>query len=254
MEVEEAGSNPAKLAEAIHAQFDNGRRAVPVTDIAKALDILEIRAEPLSNFEGALITTAERGLGSILVNGESDRRRQAFTIAHELGHFLNGWHQPTEDGGGGFWCSREDVRTGKWTLKRGLSRHEFQEREANRFAIELLAPRKLLKTDLCRAPDLAHVVSIARDFDISREAAARRYVDLHPEAVAIAFSHAGKLRYWAGSLGNRRGAIASGDRVPQLPAPRNGERLSGVEEADPSDWLGEPDPGSACRQPPESSG
>ena len=67
-------------------------------EIARALDIHEIRVEPLSNFEGALITTAERGYGSILVNGNVDRRRQTFTIAHELGHFLNIWHRPDDRG------------------------------------------------------------------------------------------------------------------------------------------------------------
>ena len=243
MEVEEAGSNPVRLAEAIHAQFDNGRRPVPVAEIARALDIIEIRTEPLSNLEGALITTPERSYGSILVNGKSGRQRQTFTIAHELAHFLNGWHQPT-DKDGGFWCSRADMQVGKWTLRKEVSRHQRQESEANLFAIELLAPRKLLKADLDREPDLAHVMSIASDLDISREAAARRYVDLHSASVAIAFSYAGTLRYWAGSLGDRRRSFARGDRLPPLPAPRNGTSLSDIEAVDPADWLLDPDAGS----------
>ena len=236
MAIEEFGPNPTRLAEAIHAQYDNGRRPVPVGEIARALDIHEIRVEPLSNFEGALITTPERGFGSILVNGNVDRRRQTFTIAHELGHFLNIWHRPATEAGG-FWCSREDIRVGHWTLRKGLSRHQVQEREANRFAIDLLAPRKLLADDLAQDPDLAHVISIASDLEISREAAGRRYVDLLPSSVAIAFSHAGNLRYWAGSLGDRRRAVARGDTMPPLPGSRNGTSLSGVEEADPADWL-----------------
>ena len=87
MAVEEVGSNPARLARAIHGQLGLTQGSVPVREIGAALDIDEIRAEPLTNFEGALITTPERGTGKILINSKADPRRRRFTIAHELGHF-----------------------------------------------------------------------------------------------------------------------------------------------------------------------
>jgi Zn-dependent peptidase ImmA (M78 family) len=45
-------------------------------------------------FEGALLTTAERDTGAIVVNKNASPQRQRFTLAHELGHLLNPWHVP----------------------------------------------------------------------------------------------------------------------------------------------------------------
>ncbi len=76
MAIEEVGSNAVRLAKAIHVQLGMARSAVPIHEIATALDIIEIRAEPLTNLEGALITTPERGVGRILINSGSGPRRQ----------------------------------------------------------------------------------------------------------------------------------------------------------------------------------
>ena len=107
MALDDVGANPQRIAEAIHEQLGEGSGPVPVREIARALDIVEIREEPLTNIEGALVTTPERGSGSILVNANSDPRRRRFSIGHELGHFLNAWHRPTSPGG--FQCSRSDM-------------------------------------------------------------------------------------------------------------------------------------------------
>ena len=52
--VEGAGDDPVALARAVHGQLPDLKGAVPVYDIALALDIEEIRAEPLTSFEGCL--------------------------------------------------------------------------------------------------------------------------------------------------------------------------------------------------------
>ena len=239
IEIEEAGPNPVKLAAAIHDQLDNERGPVPVQAIARALDIQEIRIEPLDNLEGALITRPERGYGSILVNGNSNRQRQRFTIAHELGHFLNPWHVPAD--GGGFRCSRDDIRTGEWRIKASPTRHDRQETEANRFAIELLLPRARLHDALSAVPDLQPVLSAAQACDVSRAAAARRYVELQDATIAIAFSQNGKLRYWAKRPGFPATAIRRDDPLRDLPKASAGARLSDLEDADPADWLAQSD-------------
>jgi Zn-dependent peptidase ImmA (M78 family) len=142
MNIEEAGgSNPKKLAGAIHDQLrqlgiDNGR--VPVQEIATALDIDEIRLEPVESFEGALVTTPERTTGKILANSQSRPTRRSFTIAHELGHFLNIWHRPME--GDRFVCSKKDIGPGFTSAAQVIDPHQIQESEANSFAIELLIP------------------------------------------------------------------------------------------------------------------
>jgi hypothetical protein len=65
MALDDVGANPSRIAAAIHKQLGEGSDAVPVFEIAKALDIIEIRHAPLTNFEGALITPPERGYGTI---------------------------------------------------------------------------------------------------------------------------------------------------------------------------------------------
>src|SRR5262245_61704543 len=107
MALDDVGANPRRLAQAIHEQLGKGKGPVPIREIAMALDIDEIREGSLTNIEAALITTPERGSGSILVNLNSSRQRRRFSIGHELGHFLNPFHQPTSPEG--FHCSRSDM-------------------------------------------------------------------------------------------------------------------------------------------------
>ena len=135
--LDDAGGNPRKIAEAIHLQLGDLTGPVPVDAIAHALDIVEICKEPLTSFEGALITNVEKDYGSILVNARSNPQRRRFTVAHELGHFLNAWHKPTIQ------CSREDM-----IVSAARDRHLRQETEANAFSIELLTPRKRLACHL----------------------------------------------------------------------------------------------------------
>ena len=190
MVLEDVGYNPRRIAEAIHAQLGGLSGPVPVHAVAFARDIIEIREEPLTSFEGALLTTPQRGYGSILLNTQSTPQRRRFTVGHELGHFLNPLHKPTAPDA--FFCSRADM-----IVSAADSRHLRQEAEANVFAIELLTPRKRLARHLAPPADLQHVLNIASEFDISKEAGARRYVALHDEKLALVFSRNGKARYLA---------------------------------------------------------
>ena len=190
MALDDVGANPRRLANAIHEQLDDPPGPLPVHDIALALDISEVREEWLTNLEGALITMPERDKGKILVNRASIPQRRRFTLAHELGHFLNPWHQPTT--ATGFECTRSDMAAGDLQSR---DCHRRQEAEANSFAIELLTPRKHLSQHLEGDADLRGVVAIAAAFGISREAAARRYVSLHPDTTAVVFSRNGFFYY-----------------------------------------------------------
>src|SRR5689334_16823627 len=91
MALDDVGANSRRLAEAVHEQLGEGLGPVPVYEIARALDIDEIREEPLSNIEAALVTTPERDRGAVLLNTESSPQRRRFSLGHELGHFLNTW-------------------------------------------------------------------------------------------------------------------------------------------------------------------
>ena len=240
MEIEEAGPNSSRMAAAVVRQLE-GEGRVPVMEVAKALDIIELRGEPLENLEGALLTDAERSSGSILFNAKSGLPRQRFTVAHELCHFLNIRHRQTAEAG--FRCSRSDMRISQLGRDHEDNWHRQQKFEANQFAIELLIPSRRMGPFLRRELAIETMLDMNSLFDVSREAAGRRLIECHDEVGAIVFSKDGRVRY----------AITNG-RFPKLAITRDvsmpvsvqkilkgPQSLSQLEEADPADWLGEPD-------------
>jgi hypothetical protein len=232
IEVEEAGPNATRLAEAIHLQLRPRSGPVRVHDIASALDIIEIREEPLNDCEAALITLPERNYGLILLNLNSSPQRRRYSVGHELLHFLNPWHEPTSPEG--FHCSRQDMIE---TDGFGRDRHRRQEAEANEFAIELLAPPARVAPYVDGSADLKQALAMAKNLDISREAAARRYVALHEERLAVAFVKDEHLRYVELGAEFPRLSISKGQPIPFLPRGSGSGALSAFEEIDAVDWL-----------------
>lgn len=208
--IEEAGPNPENLALAVLAQLGIVSKPIPIIAIAKALDIIEIRYEELESFEGALLTTAERDVGSILINANPNNgpQRQRFTLAHELGHFLNTLHKPHNEAG--FMCAKADIKFEGPHIKSGLTRHEVQEREANRFAIELLAPRQRIIALSNDDASVRDVLRISSELELSKESAARRYAELHPGKIAIVFTLNGDVKYSTNSPSGLRLAVRKG--------------------------------------------
>lgn len=237
MIIEDAGANPARLAAAIHEQLGETERAIDVRGVAHALDIFEIREEVLDNFEGALIAPPERGEGSILINRCSHYKRQRFTIAHELGHFLNPWHAPAPDGSSS--CTKADLRRFSYGAGKINDRHHRQEGQANRFAIELLAPRKLVRPIIRRRDGMQAVLEIANLLELSREAAARRFVEVNDNPVAIAFSKDGRLRYWARHDEFPPPLVRRNQQMPLL-GPGGNSGFIAAGNAEPNEWLKDP--------------
>lgn len=188
MDLADAGS-PERLVTLILKGEPDMPMAVPVERLCKQLDIQSIEPLDIDGFEGGLITDSERSSGIILVKA-GPRRRQRFTIAHELGHFLIPTHIP--DTPGRFLCSQSDLLT--LSAKEG-ERRRSMEVQANRFASLLLMPPPILRKALkaCSDPDLQHIPKLARDFDVSKEAMARAYAEYHDESVAIIVIHHGKI-------------------------------------------------------------
>jgi hypothetical protein len=228
--LDDVGGNPRKIAEAIHLQLGDLSGPIPVYEIARALDIDEIRESPLSNLEGALITTPEKSYGAILVNLRSSPQRRRFTAGHELGHFLNPWHMPPLKTG--FACTQVDM-----IISFPQDRYYRQEAEANAFSIELLTPRNQLARYLRESANLEHALEIASAFDISKESAARRYIGLHHDCLALVVSHDEKVRYFERNGTFPRLCLGKGDSMPALPPPKGGQSLSAIEETHPSSWL-----------------
>jgi hypothetical protein len=199
-----------------------------------ALDIHEIREERLNHIEAALVTTPERDFGSILVNLNCSRQRRRFSVGHELCHFLNPLHRPTYREG--FWCSHSDMFL---AAHNNSDRHVRQEAEANAFSIELLAPRSRVRPFLKAPPDLKEVVRAASDLDISRGAAARRYVELHDETLAAIFCGGGKFIY-AQRNDEFPSLCLSKDQPVTLPGHREEGQISSFEDVNAADWVYRP--------------
>lgn len=122
-----------------------------------------IRYRPLGRCEARIIGTGDRAV--ITVNSRSSRRRQRFSIGHELGH----WHH---DRGRVLFCQAEDIGR---AATGGLS----PERVADRFASNLLMPDYLFQPIARRFAkiDFEAVRKIADAFDTSRTATAIRLVE-----------------------------------------------------------------------------
>jgi Zn-dependent peptidase ImmA (M78 family) len=200
--------SPLALAKALHRQLGQLVSPVPVIEIAQALDIQQVRIAELDGVEGMLLTDRVRSTGAILVNGRHGHRRARFTIAHELGHFLMEWH--TLSGETGFTCSSQDMRV-TWQGRRELR----QEAEANRFAIEILAPQSMVTGNLSRDPDLRDAQHMRDALDLSLEACVRRMVDCRDEPLAGIWSHNGQVRYLVRNNRFPFVTLKKGNRLPQ---------------------------------------
>lgn len=198
MELADFGS-PETIAQGIIDALKNMPVPVPIDSIARALDITSIEPLQTDQFEGGLITDRSKSEGIILVKGtQSDlaqgfTKRQRYTIGHELGHFLIPTHMPSADDQ--FLCTSGDMnQSGK---SKAIDKKIRMEAEANRFAANILMPRRLFQAELRRsaAPDIDLLVRISQKFDVSKEAAARRFSELVDSPSAIIFSKDGVFRY-----------------------------------------------------------
>lgn len=181
MKLSDLGS-PEALAACIVSHFPEIEVPIPLTRFAEAMGIVEIIGQQTDSFEGVLITNSAKMKGSIAYNEASRPERRRFTIAHELGHFLMPLH------GANAQCAKADM--GVLTTK---DPNRAREAEANRFAAALLMPRELFLRDMRRLgdPEVEHVVKLASDYEVSKEAAVRRYTCLSDDPCAVIFSQNG---------------------------------------------------------------
>lgn len=105
---------------------------VDLLKIAKLLDFNIISYPFPECRKGTVIV--EKGVKAIAINNKLSPCVRRFTIAHELGHFVNG-HQHAEN----------EFDNSE---KRFYSKYFKQEREADLFASELLMPKDFLVNDL----------------------------------------------------------------------------------------------------------
>lgn len=170
--------------------------------------------------------------GIILAPGQS-RGRTRFSIAHELGHY----HIPSHGGRSRGWCGEKDM----------VAREDWDatlEWEANDFAAELLMPRKPFSRDVeGRDPAFKEIGELASPdmYDVSRTAAALRYVELAKRRCALVCAEDGNIDWVAKSKDFPYRIPWIGDLVPPSSMSAftfNGEGdVSSLEELDPYVWL-----------------
>lgn len=227
-----------KIAEEIFRLAPDLPVPVPIEEIARQLDISDIRALETQGFEGGLVTDAEKSTGVILINVASQPQRRRFSIGHELAHFLSPWHRPLRPEG--FLCTAEDMRI-SWAATMDLA--AAMEVEANRFSAKILMPRQRFRSDMRRRQgcELAHVLDLARQYNTSKEATTRRYVDLQDEPCAAIVSRHGKvLRFYRNEdfpyLDVKNGTpVPPGSVTANRDLPPGG--VTDCEEIDGSTWL-----------------
>jgi len=163
---------------------------VPIELLCQQLDIEKIAELETDAFEGGLITDTTRSSGVVLVNRTRPRKRQRYTIGHELGHFLIPTHIPNADGR--FLCSRDDMA--RLSAKEG-ERRARMEVEANKFASLILIPPPIFRKHLgaLGQSDLAHISQLAQRYDVSKDAMARAYATYHTDSIAIVVCKDGKI-------------------------------------------------------------
>lgn len=239
IELDGIGS-PAGLAARIHELAPDLPLDFSIEDVCRRLDIEDIRDERVHSFAAMLLMEPNRAWGAIVVAKGMDARRRRFSIGHELGHFLLENHRPRE-GHHQFACSHADLR---FEDSRGADRARKMEAEANRFAAQLLMPARRILTNLrSREPDLREIIHLAKDFNVSKAAMARSYIDAHRAILALVVLRDGRLDQVYKPDGFPWIAPSIGAPVPPDSIANDRSlsvgHISEMKECDPETWLSE---------------
>ena len=203
-----------------------GPSALPVSVDAYAAQIGGVVArETLEENEDAWSFRDSNGKFRICVNCAHNGRRQRFSVCHEVAHVVLE--------------IASDHANPSWSY----ARRPPGEVACDVFAAELLLPYKLFKPRVDAADmALASISSLADEFEASLISTGSRFATFSRELCAFVVSEGGKIRYSARSTGLReaKGWIRPGSSLPSdsySARVRAGERLSGVEEAEPEQWF-----------------
>lgn len=180
---------------------DDFRRELEIADdiavnldcIIDALDI-HVKLAPIK--KGILGACKVRGLKKLIVISPDIyyNAQKRFTIAHEIGHLIihHGVH----------FCRAEDFKM--------LVNTKTKEKEANRFAAQLLLPRNVVINRLRRGDvSLDMAQELSKLYEISLSSAILRMIELSDENVAI-FYQKNNIIQWTMKSTECRSALASG--------------------------------------------
>ena len=149
---------------------------------------LRLHYRHATSYEGALLRMRGVPRGYIVLSRTiRETTRQRFTLAHEIGHYLLPDQQDLTEP-----CGRAQIESWDETLAR-------PERDANRFAAEILMPRSIMLPYLRESPRFSHVQQIAQACKTSLTASAYRLAELSSFRVAIVWSETAGVRWYKAS-------------------------------------------------------
>lgn len=186
-------AQPVQLAEILVDQLRSQLSTLlplPVEAVALACGILEIRTLETDGFEGGLVQDDVKKHGYILTHAGRHESRTRYTVAHELGHFVNLRHV-APPGQTQILCTKEHLQAHGTLNDKRLG----MEAQANEFAANVLMPKQDLASQpfMQGSPELGRILTLQTICNVSKEAAARRYAELHGADFAVVFSKDGKL-------------------------------------------------------------
>lgn len=126
--------------------------------VEAAAELFSLKVIYYPNFPDSISGTIvkDEDLNVIGVNNGHPKVRQRFTIAHELGHYIMGHDEKT-------------------ILDDSFDKPTDKEREANKFAGELLMPYHLLKSDIEK--EKHDIPSLAKKYEVSEQAMSIRLLE-----------------------------------------------------------------------------
>ena len=175
-------ASPEHFARAL-VDFLEVEQPFKFADIVRDLG-LQVRQVNSTGFDGALVRVAGVPLGIIAVREDIlEKASKRFTVAHEIGHYVLPGHEADCSV-----CTESDIDL--LHMKTGQ-----REKEANKFAAELLLPRiKILEIVTERGLSFDTCKFISRKFETSLTVAAIRCIEVTGQKAAFVESRKAVVR------------------------------------------------------------
>lgn len=141
-----------------------------------------VKYKSLESCEAKITGVGDRAI--ITVDNGFGVRRARFSLAHEIGHWQEHRNEILS-------CTKQDIGAVN-------GRGAYKEREADRYAANLIMPRYLFAPRIrdFKNPSFSSIDELAEAFDVSRKASALRFTDLYTsEAMLICFGPNGRKWY-----------------------------------------------------------
>lgn len=180
-------TRPKQIANEIIKQNPQIKLPISLEEVAQAAGISDIKYMPLDGLEGALVANEEKSEGKIVISNRAIPSRRRFTLGHELGHFLIPRH------GHNMKCTIKDLRSNGNSKSKVLD----IEAEANMFSSTLLMPPQLIRSRklLTKVPSIENILNVKEICDVSFQACANNYINLHGDFLAMVYSKDKKITY-----------------------------------------------------------